>query len=462
MKTEKWKLGKWKLGKWKIVLLFFAVMFGCTILSRAADAVTLPRVQTGNAKSGALQYTLEGQGTVTAQQEELVFLPAEMRIISAAAPGNVVKTGDVLAVFDLNALEEKRDKCQSELKKIELNLEQEKLNGEPVVWQREQDEAQRKVSQLEEELRAVQKEAEQKRAEYQQKSTETDLTEEEKQEFNAAIEELELKQEEVAQQLSQAQEALELAKSSDEVTEAGYQRQRRLAEFTRQSLQIDMEEIEKEIQKLEELIAKGGNFLAGTDGTITDSTAVVGGITSGAEYFKIGNGNTILTAELGREEAAGLKEGDAASITSNNKKKTIMGTVAAIQEKVQAYHAGRTDANASDIAGEGAQMQVQIKLEENELAIGEAVPFKVIKESQEYKCLIPVSAIREDSQGQFVLIVEEKSSILGRETVAVRVDVHMLEKNNSDAAVESALTKEDQLILGSNKTIKAGDKVRKE
>lgn len=450
------KIGKFKLGKWKIVLLFFAVMLGCTVLSRAADAMTLPKVVLGSSKSGTLRYTVEGEGCIAAEAEELVFLPTEVKVVSAAAAGTEVKAGDVLAMFDVQALGEACEQSRSQLKKLELNLEQEKLNGEPAAWLKEQDGAQRNVTKLDGELSEAQAQLGQKRAQYEQRSAETDFTQEEGQELEGAIAQLESKIEELRQSLSQAQDALEAAKSNDEVTEANQQRQRKLAEFTKQSLQIDIEEKQKEIERLEQWSAAEGRFCSPVDGTVTETTAVMGGITSGSEYFKIGNGNTRLTAYVAQDAAAGLKERDKAVITSQDGKNAVDGTVLAV-------HAAQRQGDAqTDDAGNSSQMEVMVQLEANELAIGEQVHFRVTKESKEYKCLIPVSVIREDSQGTYVLIMEERNSILGKEMVASRTAVRVLEKNDSDAAVESALTKEDKIIASSNKTVKAGDRIREE
>ncbi len=457
------KMKNIKLGKWKIVLLFFVAMFVCTILSRAANALTLPKVTVGNAGSGTLSYMLEGEGSITPEREELVFLPAEVKILSAAAKGTRVEAGDVLAEFDVAALGEACGRSRSELKKLELNLEQEKLSAEPEVSIKEQDSAQRTVTKLEEELNGVRAQLGQARTQYGQRNTAEDAVEEEKEQLKSAVEQLEAKEEELRQSLSQAQEALALAISSDEVTEANRQRQRKLAEFTRQSLQIDIEEKKKEIEKLEQLAAMEGRFCAPAAGTVTETTAVIGMVTTGSEYFKIGSGNTRLTAYL-EQDATGLKEGDKAVVSSQDGKTTVEGTVLAVQSvRVgQRQEGAQTNDAGTDSAGEGAGLEVTVQLEANELPIGAGVRFKVTKESKEYKCKIPLSVVREDNRGTYVLVMEEKSSILGKEMAAERVEVRVLEKNDAEAAVESALAKEDKLIIGSNKTVKAGDRIREE
>lgn len=459
----KFELRKMEVGKWKIVLLFFAGMLGCTILSRAADSVTIPTVQTGNARSGVLSFSMEGEGVVACEQEELTFLPAQGKVVSAAQVGTEVEAGDVLAVFDRDALEEKRNLCQTEIRKLELNLEQTKLNGQPSAWNRESDYAQQTVTKAEEALYAAQAQLDQKRTEYQQRisdvaMSETELPEEERQEWESEIAQLEAELNDCQQSLSQNRDALERAKDSDAVTEANNQRQRKLAEFSIELLEIDIEEKREELGKLEELLENDGRVVSPAAGTVTESTVLIGSVTSGSEYFKIGSGNTRMTADLRAESAEGLKEKDSISVTSQDGKREAAGQVAVVRQKSQAQAMQQADASGDT----GAQMELVVQLEENEFAIGEKVHYKVKKESKEYQTLIPVSAIREDSQGKFVLILEEKNSILGKEKVAERVAVRILEKNDSEAAVESAFTKEDKIIASSSKSIRAGDRVRVE
>jgi len=58
------------------------------------------------------------------------------------------------------------------------------------------------------------------------------------------------------------------------------------------------------------------------------------------------------------------------------------------------------------------------------------------------------------------LIVSQKEGILGNELQATRLDVTVIDKDTSTAAVEGAITYEDQIIIGSNKDITQGDRIR--
>lgn len=452
------------LGSWKWVLLFFAVMLACTVLSRAADSVTIPRVETGNMKSGVLSFRLEGEGIVSGEQEEMVFLPADRKVLSLAEPGTEVKAGDILVRFDQRDLEEKRDTCEAELRKLQLSLEQETLNGEPAAWTREAEGAEQNVNRTQAQLQKIQVELEQKKGEYQQRSTEQEFSEEERQRWEAEIQALEAEKQELEQSLVQAQELLEEARKNDANTESNNQKQQRLSELSRQSIQIDIEEKKKELGELEELLKQEGGFCSPVDGTVTEVTATAGALTGGQEYFKIESGNTRLTAILDGETAEGLKEKDQLTVQSLDGKKEARGTVVSLHRKnnIQNNASQSGDGDTSGSVKMQDQWELLAELEENELTIGSKVSFQAVRESKEYKSILPMAAIREDSEGKYVLILEEQDSILGKEMAAARVAVKILEKDASSAAVESVLTKEDEVVISSNKTIKAGDRVRKE
>lgn len=450
------------LGSWRWVLLFFAVMLACTILSRAADSVTIPKVKTEKVKSGILSFQMKGEGIIGSEQEEMVFLPEDGKILSLAEVGTEVKPGDILVRFDKEDLEEKRNSCQAELQKLQLTMEQEILNGEPAAWTRETEEAEQNVNQIQTQLQKIQEELEQKK--YNQKNSESEGSEEEKQKWKSEIQALKEEKESLEQSLSQAQEFLETAKKNDANTESNNQKQQRLSELSRQSIQIDIDGKKKELEELEKLLKQDGSFYSPVEGTVTEVTATVGMLTGGQEYFKIGSGNTRLTADLDEETAEGLKEKDQITVQSLDGKKETKGRVISLGQKTDIQNgSGQSgEVEASGGADMADQWELKAELEENEMAIGSRVSFQAVRESQEYKSILPVAAIREDSEGKYVLVLEEQSSILGKEMVATRVAVKILEKDASSAAVESVLTKEDEVIISSNKTIKAGDRVREE
>lgn len=81
-------------------------------------------------------------------------------------------------------------------------------------------------------------------------------------------------------------------------------------------------------------------------------------------------------------------------------------------------------------------------------------------ESGAYPCVIPMEALREDNKGYYCLAAEPEKTILGEELKAVRIQVEVLEKSSSAAAVSGLVTKDMKLITESGKPVSEGDRVR--
>ena len=76
---------------------------------------------------------------------------------------------------------------------------------------------------------------------------------------------------------------------------------------------------------------------------------------------------------------------------------------------------------------------------------------------------MPLSALRGENGAYFLLVPEEEKGILGTEPVARRMDVTVLEKNDSYAALDGSLFFSDQKFLTStSKPVEAGDRIRLE
>ena len=90
---------------------------------------------------------------------------------------------------------------------------------------------------------------------------------------------------------------------------------------------------------------------------------------------------------------------------------------------------------------------------------GTNLTLSIGQRSANYDCLVPNSAVRSDSNGSFVLVVEAKSSPLGNRYVATRADIRVLASDDTTSAV-SGLSNGDFVITTSNKPLEAGELVR--
>ena len=90
---------------------------------------------------------------------------------------------------------------------------------------------------------------------------------------------------------------------------------------------------------------------------------------------------------------------------------------------------------------------------------GTTISLSIGQRSANYDSIIPKSALREDTNGHFVLVVTAKSSPLGNRYVATRVDVQVLAEDDTSAAV-TGLVQGDYVITTSSKPLEAGTLVR--
>lgn len=95
-----------------------------------------------------------------------------------------------------------------------------------------------------------------------------------------------------------------------------------------------------------------------------------------------------------------------------------------------------------------------------DVTAGQSLSVSVGDRSASYDTVVPNSAIREDNNGKFVLIIETQSSPLGNRYRATRVDVEVLASDDTQSAVSGALESYAYVITTSTKPVEAGQLVR--
>ncbi len=96
----------------------------------------------------------------------------------------------------------------------------------------------------------------------------------------------------------------------------------------------------------------------------------------------------------------------------------------------------------------------------DDITAGQTLNISVGQKSANYDLIVPNSAIREDNNGKFILIVESKSSPLGNRYVATRVDIEVLASDDTQSAISGGLYGYEYVITTSTKPVEAGKLVR--
>lgn len=219
---------------------------------------------------------------------------------------------------------------------------------------------------------------------------------------------------------------------------------------TELNLDYQLDSLQKQrddIAKLQEN-AVGASIEAPISGTITSVTVKAGDEaqpdTALVTMQPEGKGFT-MSFSVTNDQAKRLSVGDKADLVNSWRYSDMDITLASI--KPDTTDPGQKKLLTFDITGD-------------EVTPGQSLNVSVGQKSANYDLIVPNSAIREDSNGKFILIVESKSSPLGNRYVATRVDVELLASDDTQSAVSGALYGSEFVITTSTQPVEAGKLVR--
>lgn len=240
-----------------------------------------------------------------------------------------------------------------------------------------------------------------------------------------------------AETLKTAQTALE-----DKVFETS------LGDSASLDLQNAKKAIEEKQKQVEELTANadGQEVTANVSGKVT-AINVTAGNNAGADtalatLTVVDRGYTVKIA-VTADQAKQVTVGDTASITNY-----YNGDITATLENI-----------TNDPQNPGKGKLLVFRLSGDGVEAGSNITLSIGQRSATYDCLIPNSALRNDANGDFVLVVTAKNTPLGNRYTATRVGVTVLAKDDTKSAV-TGLASGDFVITTSTAPIEAGTQVR--
>lgn len=108
---------------------FLILMFLLTILSRAADSLTIAKVTASAATGGVISHNIEVDGNITPNKDIAISTSANIKIASVeATEGKTVKKGDLLIQLDTADLKKKLLQAQKELQVAKATASDKKAN----------------------------------------------------------------------------------------------------------------------------------------------------------------------------------------------------------------------------------------------------------------------------------------------------------------------------------------------
>ncbi len=218
------------------------------------------------------------------------------------------------------------------------------------------------------------------------------------------------------------------------------------AELNLSAQNAQISQKEEEIERLKEK-SVGSTITAPVAGTVASINLVAGESTKPEEVLAV-------------IQPAGKGFTMSFSATTEQAKKLSVGDVAELQNAWYYDNVKATLASIKPDPDDPAQKKLLTFNVEGDVQAGQALSVSVGQRSSEYELVVPNSAIREDNNGKFILIVESKSSPLGNRYIATRVDVEVLASDDTHTAISAGLYGYEYVITTATKPVEAGKQVR--
>ena len=244
--------------------------------------------------------------------------------------------------------------------------------------------------------------------------------------------------------LEDANEAFKKAKKNDAKTEQSNQRKAETDQISAKLLSLEVEKRKEAVDLAEKLLDQEGRVFSPVSGRIRQIGLTVGSKISGTEKVSVDSEDYEFITQVSKEEAKHLEAGDEIDIMLNHDKKAVTAIIESVR-----------------LEDEQGKSEITAAMPEGEYSGGSYASFTVNKTSKQYTQTLPLQAVRMDSnQVNYILAIRESSTSLGKELIAYRVNVEVLEKDSRTAAIKAVINPEDKIIISSSKGIEEGDRVR--
>lgn len=462
-----------QLHRFGNIVRFFAVLLVITLIARGTAGATMPVVTLQAPSSGTVSRNVMMNGTISYAGGTPFTLPSGLLVTSVPVQvGQTVKAGDTLATLDEEELKRAVASKQAELQQVEVQAAQqaEGDSADPYSAQLAQEQLERAYAETqktyEEELESVE------RMRVKRNEAAQDL----ENARNAPLDDTLPKSEAEAQKqanIDAATAALEAAEEALYQAEKAAEDANDAALSAAQSVEDSRNTALHALEKEEEAVADQ-NELNRAAAAVSDANAaelqaeldaLQALLKEGARYTAPQNGTVIqlnLKAGENSPKVGGLLADEAADYTlsipldKDQAQQITVGTVLHVsQSKVSGDAAVQ---NLSETDAEGT-VTATATLPQGSWNAG-ACNVSATSQSSRQDFVLPSTAIRQDGDGFFVLAAEEQNTILGLQNVLVRLPVTVLEEGDTTTAVSGALDYDTQVVVSSDKSVQAGDKVR--
>lgn len=390
------------------VLLFFFVMVLLTLIARGTAGAKLARVSVISPGGQELKQSVQFFGTAKPVANVFITVPSGLTIEKVLKePMDSVAKGDAIALINQAALDELVIRQRASLRQMELSLESQ------LKWSDVSDR----------DLKAAQKACDKAQESFDKIKDDDEVSVEDK---TAARE-----------KLNAAQETLRLAQEA-------YLEEMLLEQPGARTLVLDIAALEAKINTLVFFQEQQYQILSESTGLLADLSLEENMVTTGSEVIGIctsGNGLT-LTFQASKEDANNILKYEP----------DLKATQEELEEALRSFD--------PDINTLGQNMVTfTAKLRETGWT-DKGISITGDLWQSDYDLCIPMSALRQDSDGYFVYVMETTRTLMGIDKRVVRRDIFIENTDGRYAAVSGNLNNSDQVILSSSKPLSDGDSVR--
>lgn len=470
MKTEfekLWKSAMEKLNKKKAAkaAVWFCVLFLlCSMVSRGIYAAALPRVTTELPSYFCLTHQVQAEGKLIADRENAVYGLNGLRVERIfVEEGEKVEQGQNLLQYDLKDLKDIIEKKEIELQKLEIQINTLHYNQGVEKEARSRQEARAKEDYARTQSGAQTEgawaqndlnKARQELDSFPSKEAYVEahggvpgtvsanaLEEQWQQQRNALEQAVESSQRAAEGTMRQNEDALNAAKRSLEDASA-----RQLKDSSPELLELEKEVMEKEIALYKSVEEAGGILKSDYQGTVTRIVIEESGRAGDGALLFVADGTEgyKFQAQIGKEDRKYVTAEDQADLFIGTDKTRVSGRILSIEE---------------DSTGEIYTLLV--KVDESAGNLGDTGKVIISKQEGERSICVPLSALHQRKNTKYVLVYEERQTILGSELVAVERIVDVTDSNEEYASIaDGFLSESEPVIVSATKPVEGGDTIR--
>lgn len=210
--------------------------------------------------------------------------------------------------------------------------------------------------------------------------------------------------------------------------------------------QLDIAYQRENLNSYRQLLQKEGNVYAGEEGIITGIHISPGERTPDGACMVYANMSEPLQFE--------------AILTEEEKKYVDIGDTIEVQfgrnqwEQLEVEYLMPNEADTENY-------RLICNMPEGVGTVGQSATMRAQRLSETYACCITINALHSENERNYIYVLKEKDTILGKELSASKIWVRVLDKNDKFAALEPGILDEDsKVIISSDKELKDGDIVR--